>query len=106
MGVASGSVARAVDLAAAQTNFKTFCVVCHGNTGKGDGPGGMTLSTKPKDFTDCERMKAISDATLFTAIKEGGPAVNLSKDMQSWKQGMDDDEIRDLVAFVRGFCKS
>src|SRR5262245_58414457 len=101
--VADGALA--ADPAAAKANYDTFCVVCHGKTGKGDGPGGMTLSTKPKDFTDCARMKAISDETLFTAIKEGGPAVQLSKDMQAWKQGMSDDEIRDLVTLVRGFCK-
>ena len=95
----------AADPQQARENFDRFCSVCHGKTGKGDGPGGMSLSTKPKDFTDCARMKPISDETLFTAIKEGGPAVQLSKDMQPWKQGMEDDEIHDLVAFIRGFCK-
>jgi mono/diheme cytochrome c family protein len=98
-------IVRAADVAAAKQNYERFCVVCHGKAGKGDGPGGLTLSTHPRDFTDCTRMKTMTDDTLFTAIKEGGPAVNLSKDMQPWKEGMDDDEIHALVAYVRTFCQ-
>ena len=50
-------------------------------------------------------MKGISDETAFKAIKEGGDSVGLSKDMPAWKDGMDDDEINDLVAYIRTFCK-
>jgi cytochrome c oxidase cbb3-type subunit III len=95
----------AADLAAAKSNFDMFCTKCHGPDGKGNGPAAATLSTKPRDFTDCARLKSISDETLFTAIKEGGQAVDLSKDMPAWKDGMEDDEIHDLVAFVRSLCK-
>jgi cytochrome c oxidase cbb3-type subunit 3 len=97
--------AAAADLAAAKKDFVRFCAKCHGNEGKGDGPQADALTTKPRDFTDCTRMKAMSDETIFTAIKEGGEAVHLSKDMPAWKEGMDDPEIHDLVAYVRTFCK-
>jgi cytochrome c oxidase cbb3-type subunit 3 len=97
--------AAAADLAAARKDFVRFCSKCHGPEGKGDGPQADALSTKPRDFTDCARMKAIDDATLFTAIKEGGEAVHLSKDMPAWKEGMEDDEIHDLVAYIRTLCK-
>jgi cytochrome c oxidase cbb3-type subunit III len=92
------------DLAAAKKDYLRFCSKCHGTGGKGDGPQADALATKPRDFTDCARMKAISDDTLFTAIKEGGEAAHLSKDMPPWKDGMDDDEIHGLVAYVRGLC--
>jgi cytochrome c oxidase cbb3-type subunit 3 len=49
-------------------------------------------------------MKAMTDDILFTAIKEGGAAVKLSKDMPAWKDGMEDGEIHDLVAYVRSLC--
>jgi len=97
--------AAAVDLAAAKKDFVRFCSKCHGNEGKGDGPQADALTTKPRDFTDCTRMKKETDDTLFTAVKEGGEAVHLSKDMPAWKDGMDDDEIHDLVGYVRGLCK-
>jgi mono/diheme cytochrome c family protein len=105
LSTSSMHTAQAADATAAKQNFDRFCAVCHGKEGKGDGPGGLTLSTHPRDFTDCARMKTMTDETLFTAIKEGGPAVNLSKDMQPWKDGMDDDEIHELVVYVRTFCK-
>lgn len=97
--------ARAADLAAAKQNYDTFCVKCHGATGKGDGPGAATLSTKPRDYTDCARMAQESDDKLFNVIKNGGKANGLSPDMQAWSTGFEDGEIRDLVAYVRTFCK-
>jgi cytochrome c oxidase cbb3-type subunit 3 len=102
--VATGFPVSAADLAAAKKDFVRFCAKCHGTDGKGDGPQADALTTKPRDFTDCARMKAISDDTLFTAIKEGGEAAHLSKDMPPWKDGMDDDEIHGLVAYVRSLC--
>jgi cytochrome c oxidase cbb3-type subunit 3 len=96
--------ARAADLDAAKKDFVRFCSKCHGPGGKGDGPQADALDPKPRDLTDCARMKPIPDDTLFTAIKEGGAAVQLSKDMPAWKDGMDDGEIRDLVAYVRSLC--
>ena len=95
----------AADVAATKKEFVRFCTKCHGPDGKGDGPQADALTTKPRDFTDCGRMKAITDDTLFTAIKEGGESVHLSKDMPAWKDGMDDQEIHDLVAYVRSLCK-
>lgn len=97
--------ASAGDAAATKQEFNRFCSKCHGTGGKGDGPQADALVTKPRDFTDCARMKGITDEVAFKAIKEGGESVGLSKDMPAWKDGMEDDEIRDLVAYVRTFCK-
>jgi cytochrome c oxidase cbb3-type subunit 3 len=44
-------------------------------------------------------------ATMFQAIKGGGSSVGLSDDMPNWNIDLTDDEIHDLVAFVRTFCK-
>ena len=96
---------RAADMAAAKQNFDTFCVKCHGANGKGDGPAAATLTTNPRNFTDCGTMGKIDDATLFNVIKNGGASVGLSKDMQAWSTGFADDEIHDLVAYVKTFCK-
>jgi cytochrome c oxidase cbb3-type subunit III len=101
---ATGVPVAAADLAAAKKDYVRFCSKCHGTEGKGDGPQADALATKPRDFTDCTRMKGLSDETLFTAIKEGGEAAHLSKDMPAWKDGMDDDDIHGLVAYVRSLC--
>jgi cytochrome c oxidase cbb3-type subunit 3 len=104
VAIAAAPVA-AADLAGAKKSFDTFCTKCHGPAGKGDGPAAATLTTKPRDLTDCTRMKDITDDTAFRAIKEGGQSVSLSKDMPAWKDGMEDEEIHDLVAYVRSLCK-
>jgi mono/diheme cytochrome c family protein len=95
--------ARAADLATAKQNYEAFCVLCHGESGKGDGPAGP--AAKARDFTDCAAMSKISDDTMFNVIKNGGAAAGLSKAMQAWSAGFDDGEIHDLVAYVRTFCK-
>jgi mono/diheme cytochrome c family protein len=96
--------ARAADMAAAKSNYDTFCVKCHGPGGKGDGAAAATLSTNPRNFTDCAAMGKISDDTMFNVIKNGGAANGLSKDMQAWSAGFEDGEIHGLVAYIRTFC--
>lgn len=89
----------------AEDNFSTYCTRCHGENGRGDGPSVHTLKAKPQDFTNCAQMRKLSDQTMFQAIKGGGSSVGLSGDMPDWSIDLTDDEIHDLVAFVRTFCK-
>jgi mono/diheme cytochrome c family protein len=89
----------------AKSNYQTFCAKCHGDAGKGNGSGAATLATKPRDFTDCARMAKESDDTLFNVIKNGGKANGMSGDMQAWNNAFEDPEIKDLVAYIRTFCK-
>lgn len=92
------------DEAATKDSYKNLCVKCHGETGKGDGPGVAKLEKKPGSFTDCARMGKFTDDTLFKIIKEGGPAANESKEMTGFSDGMEDEEIKDMVKYVRTFC--
>jgi cytochrome c oxidase cbb3-type subunit 3 len=92
-------------LKAAKENYTTFCAKCHGDDGKGNGPSAATLNPKPRDYTDCKTMGAKSDAELFKVISEGGDSVGMSPDMQPWGGTLTDDEIHDLVKYVRSFCK-
>jgi len=91
--------------AKAQENYRTYCRKCHGEHGKGDGPGAAMLNPKPRDFADCQNMQKRSDDELFKVISEGGEAVKMSPDMQPWGGTISDDEIHALVSFVRSFCK-
>jgi cytochrome c553 len=104
-GLVASAFSAQADMAEAKTNFDTFCAKCHGATGKGDGSGAATLATKPRDFADCARMAKESDDMLFKVIKEGGKASGFSGDMAAWNTAFDDSEIKELVAYVRTFCK-
>lgn len=106
--IAAGAAsAFAADLAAAKSNYSQLCAVCHGEAGHGGGPGPAKASRPAylRDFADCAAMAQFTDGTLFKAIKDGGASVGLSKAMPPGKDIFNDEQIADLVAYVRGFCK-
>ena len=103
-----GAAAATADDAAAakaQENYATYCKKCHGEHGKGDGPGSALLDPKPRDFADCQNMQKRSDDELFKVISKGGDAAGMSADMQPWGGTLSEDEIRNLIKFVRSFCQ-
>lgn len=93
------------DPAKGATNYTSLCVSCHGQEGKGDGPAAVALTPKPRDFTDCEVVGAITDEGLFKVIKEGGIATGKGAAMPAWGEVLGDEEINDLVAYIRSLCK-
>src|SRR5262245_61357124 len=48
--------------------FKTRCVMCHGESGHGDGPASAALNPKPRNYTDKEWQKTISDEQIKATI--------------------------------------
>lgn len=92
-------------LAKARENYQSYCAKCHGEQGKGDGPGAAMLNPKPRDYTDCKVMQNKKDEELIKVITDGGEAAGMSADMQPWGGTLSADDIRELVKFVRGFCK-
>ena len=63
--------------------FKGRCVPCHGESGKGDGPGAAALNPKPRDYTDAAWQKSVTDEDIKKAILYGGAAVGKSPAMPS-----------------------
>jgi mono/diheme cytochrome c family protein len=91
----------AADPARGATHYATLCASCHGVRGAGDGPAGQGLDPKPRRHDDGAYMNALSNEHLFQVIKEGGAAVGKSPLMAPWGGALSDDQIRDVVAFVR-----
>jgi|SRR5690242_20121982 high-affinity iron transporter len=89
----------------APDNYTAYCSRCHGEAGHGDGPAASTLKTSPQDLADCSRLSKISDRTMFKTIKNGGLSVGMPDDMPEWSNDLTDDEIHDLVGYIRTFCK-
>ncbi len=88
----------------AELNYKTYCWQCHGMNGDGRGINTLDMSVQPRDHTDAKGMKGISDAQMFKAIKEGGLAVQKSVLMPPWGSTFSDDEIKDLIQYLRRLC--
>lgn len=89
------------DLQAGAEIHQKQCLRCHGKEGKGDGPASKFLKVKPADWTDPERMSDLSDDDLFQVIKKGGEAVGRSKLMPAFGAKLKDDQITDLIAFIK-----
>lgn len=90
----------------AKTYFKTRCVVCHGETGAGDGPGAAALDPKPRTFSDASWQDKVTDDHLKKVITEGGAAVGLSPGMPAHPDIKKKPEVLDeLVKLVREFRK-
>ena len=85
--------------------FKELCSVCHGVGGKGDGPSAQGLEPKPADFTNCQVMAKDSDEVLLKIIKGGGQSVGRSTVMPAWGDSLNEQQIGELVKFIRGLCK-
>ena len=81
------------------TIYKTNSVPCHGESGKGDGPGAGVLKPPPRDHTDYAYMSTLSDKQIADVIKMGG-AIKGRPLMPSHPQitGADMDA---LVAYIR-----
>jgi len=93
------SWASAADAAA---NWENHCGSCHGPDGKGETKQGKKL--KIKDLTDAAYQAKFTDEDAAKAIKEG---VKDDSGKQKMKpiEGLGDDEMKALVAYVRGLKK-
>jgi cytochrome c oxidase cbb3-type subunit III len=85
--------------------FQELCSVCHGVGGKGDGPNARGLEPKPADFTNCKTMAKDSDEVLLKIIKGGGQSVGRSTVMPAWGEALSEQQIDELIKFIRGLCK-
>lgn len=84
--------------------FSFYCVHCHGWTGKGDGPTAATLDPRPRNLTNGKYANYISNLDLFRVIKGGGAARNLSEAMPPWGNIVQDQDIWNMVAFIRSLA--
>lgn len=74
--------------------YASYCTPCHGNRGKGDGPGSAALNPKPADHTSAKVQKE-TDGSLFWKISEGHNA------MPKWKNVLTETQRWELVNYIR-----
>lgn len=88
-----------VSMAVGEQVVKERCVLCHGESGKGDGPGGAALNPKPRNWTDHAYMGTRTDDQLYDVIYNGKGA------MPAWgKSGiLNESQIRSAILKVRTF---
>lgn len=68
------SVASAELVEKGKTLFQTSCVSCHGETGQGNGPGGVALNPPPRNFTSADGWKnSPLISGIYKTLEEGIP---------------------------------
>ena len=92
------------DVARGDEVYQAYCSSCHGVGGAGDGPASIGLDPKPAAHNDGSYMNALSDEHLRKVVTEGGPAVGKSPLMAPWGPTLSDQQITDVVAFIRSLA--
>lgn len=76
--------------------YKTKCAACHGADGKGETPAGKKFSAH--DFHSADVQKQ-TDPELIEILRSG------KNKMPAYKAKLSDDQIKDLVKYVRELGK-
>ena len=87
----------------AEELFKTRCVQCHGESGKGNGPGAAALNPKPRNYTYPAWQAKVTDEDIKKTIVYGGAAVGKSPNMPANPDLEGKPELDGLVKVIRGF---
>ena len=86
----------------AKANYESNCAKCHGADGKGQTKMGQKLGVK--DYTDAKVQAELKDDAAIKAIKEGLKDKD-GKTLMKPAEGLSDDDVKALVAYMRTFKK-
>ncbi len=78
------------------------CAVCHGVDGKAEVIV-MHMDEPPKDQSDPAYMKTLPDEYLYLVICKGGAAVGKNFIMPKFGDVISDQDIRDIIVWIRTF---
>ena len=103
LGIAMMAVsALSASAADAKATYEKDCAKCHGTDGKGDTKMGKKYAAK--DYTDAKVQAELKDEAAIKAIKEGYKDKE-GKVVMKPSEGLSDEEIKGLVAYMRKFKK-
>src|SRR5664279_896885 len=84
----------------AKETYEKDCAKCHGKDGKGKTKMGEKYNAK--DYTDAKVQEELKDEAAIKAIKEGYKDKD-GKQVMKPSEGLSDEEIKGLVAYMRKF---
>ena len=108
LGLVSLALLFSLDTASADDSAKsyaTYCAMCHGAEGKGDGVAGAALPVKPANFADAKFWAGTTDEVVKKVIKEGGAAAGKSPLMAPWGVVLNDAQIDAMVVYLKTLKK-
>lgn len=87
--------------------FMTYCAVCHGEKGMGDGPAGAGLSPRPLNFTiKSAWMTYNNDEATMKVIRAGGyVGMGRPSAMPAFGQVLTEQQIKDVMTYEKSLAK-
>jgi mono/diheme cytochrome c family protein len=88
--------------------YKSGCITCHGASGTG-APLTLTEFKRPDtfpDFTSCSGTTPEPNSAWKDVIVNGGPSRAFSQIMPAFGELLTPDQIDDVIAYLRTFCRN
>ena len=77
--------------------YANYCVTCHGINADGNGRAARLYTPRPANLRATDK----NDAYLVLIVRLGGEKMGRSPKMPPWGEELTDEQIHDVVAFVR-----
>jgi mono/diheme cytochrome c family protein len=77
--------------------YANYCVTCHGINADGNGRAARLHNPRPANLRASDK----NDAYIALIVRKGGEALGRSQSMPPWGEELTDEQIKDVVAFVR-----
>jgi mono/diheme cytochrome c family protein len=81
--------------------FRTYCVLCHGATGEGNGRTARMYNPRPANLVKSQH----NDAYKEQIIRRGGEGMGRSPFMPPWGEQLTDEQIADLIQFLKSISR-
>ncbi len=77
--------------------YANYCVTCHGINADGNGRAARLHNPRPSNLRASDK----NDNYINLIVRRGGEAIGRSPRMPPWGEELTDEQIGDVVAFVR-----
>jgi len=77
--------------------YANYCVTCHGINADGNGRAARLHTPRPANLRASDK----NDAYIGLIVRKGGEPLGRSTGMPPWAEELTDEQIGDVVAFVR-----
>ncbi|MBW2232061.1 MAG: c-type cytochrome [Deltaproteobacteria bacterium] len=94
-----------VSVRAGQDLYQTFCWICHGEKGDGQGPAAARLpGNKPRDFTSSDFVIEGRENEIYEIVRTGAASsIHGSDYMLEWGTKLSPQQMKDLVEYLKTF---
>lgn len=77
--------------------YASYCVTCHGINADGNGRAARLYNPRPANLRTTDK----NDSYIEMIVRKGGEAIGRSPKMPPWGEELTNEQIRDVVTFIR-----